>query len=85
VLFTYAHRGVVSFYPVAALNAAMLLSIPSEGRHYLIDVFAGVPVALFAIAAIRGARLSPAGIMRARPAETGWRAKHHSRRAGPSG
>jgi membrane-associated phospholipid phosphatase len=44
ILFTYTHRGSPSFLPVAALNALMLLSVPSEGGHYLVDVLGGVTV-----------------------------------------
>lgn len=68
VLFTYAHRGGAGFYPVAAVNAVMLMSIPSEGEHYLADVLAGVAVALVTIAVIRGMRPYRAGIMRPKPA-----------------
>ncbi|MBD0275441.1 MAG: phosphatase PAP2 family protein [Acetobacteraceae bacterium] len=57
LLFTYAHRGIPwSFPPVALLNGAMLLSIPSEGGHYLADMLAGAFVALASIAAARAAR-----------------------------
>ena len=54
VLCTYAHRQSRLFLPVGGLNAVMLLSIPSEGGHYLIDVVAGVSVAVVSIGAIRG-------------------------------
>jgi hypothetical protein len=36
-----------------ALNAAMLIAIPIEGSHYLVDVFAGAAVALAAYEAAR--------------------------------
>jgi membrane-associated phospholipid phosphatase len=49
VLFTYAHRGSPIFLPVAVLNALMLLSAPSEGGHYLVDVLGGVTVGGLAI------------------------------------
>jgi hypothetical protein len=49
ILFTYAHRGSRIFVPVAVFNALMLLSIPSEGGHYLVDVFGGVTVGGLAI------------------------------------
>jgi len=49
ILFTYAHRGTRIFLPVAAFNALMLLSIPSEGGHYLVDVLGGIAVGLLAI------------------------------------
>ena len=71
VLFTYAHRGRASFYPVAALNAVMLVSIPSEGGHYLIDALAGVAIALLTIVAIRGLQLHRVGTIRARLAQPG--------------
>jgi membrane-associated phospholipid phosphatase len=38
------------FAPIAALNAVMLASAVPSGNHYLIDVIAGVAVALLAIA-----------------------------------
>ena len=38
--------------PVLALNAAMLLSTPVEGTHYLIDILLGTIVALAAIATL---------------------------------
>lgn len=40
-------------WPVVALNAAMLLSTPVEGTHYLIDMILGAFVALTALALIR--------------------------------
>lgn len=49
VLFTLAYRGIRSaLIPAAILNGFMLLSIPFSGDHYLIDLFGGVVVALFA-------------------------------------
>ncbi|QCB42110.1 phosphatase PAP2 family protein [Sphingomonas sp. PAMC26645] len=44
-------------WPVLALNAAMLLSTPVEGTHYLIDILLGTIVALAAIATLH--RLMP--------------------------
>jgi hypothetical protein len=49
ILFTYAHRGSRVFVPVAVFNALMLLSVPSEGGHYLVDVLGGVTVGGLAI------------------------------------
>ena len=49
ILFTYAHRGSRAFVPVAVFNALMLLSVPSEGGHYLVDVLGGVTVGGLAI------------------------------------
>src|SRR5947208_2059801 len=36
-LFTYAHRRSPTFLPMAMFNGLMLLAIPSEGGHYLVD------------------------------------------------
>lgn len=38
-------------WPIAILNAAMLLATPIEGTHYLIDIVIGMLVAIFALAA----------------------------------
>jgi hypothetical protein len=63
ILLIYAHRGLRwSLPPVVAINGFMLLSIPSEGGHYLADIFAGGGVALVAIAITRNAwNARPAG------------------------
>ncbi len=60
VAYAFRYAGLVG-YVIAALNVAMLLSIPSIGGHYLIDVFAGGALALGAIAVQRLTRrpLSP--------------------------
>jgi hypothetical protein len=56
VVFVYVHRPPSrSFVPVAVLNALMLLAIPSEGHHYLIDMIAGGAVAAVTIAIFRSA------------------------------
>jgi PAP2 superfamily len=57
VLFTYAFRrtGLVG-YGIATLNLVMLLSIPPIGGHYLVDMLAGVALALGAIAVQRAPR-----------------------------
>jgi PAP2 superfamily protein len=52
ILFVYAarwNRGLL--LTVGALNGLLLLSVPSVGNHYLIDVIAGLLVAGVAIAA----------------------------------
>lgn len=49
-------------WPVIAVNAAMLLSTPVEGTHYLIDILLGTIVALAAIATLN--RLMPRSIVR---------------------
>ena len=53
ILFSYAHRGSRIFASVAAFNVLMLLSIPSEGGHYLVDVLGGIAVGLLAIVMTR--------------------------------
>lgn len=53
VLFTYAYRGSRLLLPVGAFNLVMLLSLPSEGGHYLLDVPGGVAVAIVALLATR--------------------------------
>jgi hypothetical protein len=71
VLCSYAHRQSRLFLPVAGLNSVMLLSIPSEGGHYLIDVVAGVIVAMLSIGAIRGLQTQRGRLARSRPIWTG--------------
>jgi hypothetical protein len=51
MLFTYAHRRAPTFLPMAGFNGLMLLSIPSEGGHYLVDIIGGVVVGGVAILA----------------------------------
>ena len=51
ILIVYAFRGCGRLFALAlALNGLMLLSLPSEGGHYVIDVIAGVAVAAVTIA-----------------------------------
>jgi membrane-associated phospholipid phosphatase len=55
IIFIYVHRPPShSFIPVAILNVLMLLSTPSEGHHYLIDLISGAVVAAICIAIVRG-------------------------------
>ncbi len=50
ILFVYAHRGLRWSLPmIGAANAVMLVSIPSEGGHYLTDMLGGAAVALGSI------------------------------------
>ena len=61
VLLTRIHRGSRLLWPMAALNAVMLLSVLSEGGHYLVDAIAGAAIAGIAIlATARLGRLRPA-------------------------
>ncbi len=56
LLFTYAYRGMGRIgWIVAGLNALMLLSIPSIGGHYLVDMIAGGAIAVLCILAFRAA------------------------------
>ncbi len=84
VIFTYVVRKVRwALVIIAPLNAVMLLSIPTVGGHYLIDVVAGIGVAVISIALSRAIQRWTAAvtgrqamaIIRARIAERGaWRA-----------
>jgi membrane-associated phospholipid phosphatase len=56
IVFVYVHRPPSrSFIPFLTLNALMLLSIPSEGHHYLVDMIAGGTLATLCILAFRTA------------------------------
>jgi hypothetical protein len=56
IVFIYTHRPPSrSFVPVAILNGLMLLGIPSEGHHYLIDVVSGAAIAALCIAVVKAA------------------------------
>jgi membrane-associated phospholipid phosphatase len=56
VLLVYAVRGTALLPALAALNAAMLVSTPVDGSHYLVDVLAGVALAGLLIAINRARR-----------------------------
>lgn len=69
ILFMYVFRGQRRLFPwIVALNSLMLLSTPSMGGHYLVDMLAGAVVAAIAIASVRyglagrstGTRVMPA-------------------------
>lgn len=54
LLFIYAYRGMGAVgWVVAGLNALMLLSIPSIGGHYLVDMIVGSMIAGLCILAFR--------------------------------
>ena len=56
IIFIYVHRPPSrSFIPVAILNGLMLLGIPSEGHHYLVDMISGTAVVALSIAIVRAA------------------------------
>jgi membrane-associated phospholipid phosphatase len=75
VLFVYAvrHRRA-PLVAAALLNAAMIVSVLTEGGHYLVDVISGAAVAIGAICATASleaalARQSPPAALSRRPAE----------------
>ena len=54
VIFAYSVRGIrFVAVPVYLLNALLILATPAEGSHYLVDVLAGVLVAVAAIQTVR--------------------------------
>jgi PAP2 superfamily protein len=56
ILIIYVYRGCGRLFTLAlVLNSVMLLSLPSEGGHYLIDLIAGGAVAAVTIAIINAA------------------------------
>ena len=56
MLFTAAHARLPSFWAVATPNTVLLLALPSQGGHYLVDVPLGIALGLFAIWLIRISR-----------------------------
>lgn len=57
ILLMYVHRAQPRVLPsVVLLNLLMLLSTPTFGGHYLVDMIAGAGVAVVAILAVRGAQ-----------------------------
>jgi len=60
-IFCYALRGTRLFWPASALGALTILSVPSVGVHYLVDIPGGIVVVSVAILlARRWAPESPA-------------------------
>ena len=56
ILIIYIYRGCGRLFALAlVLNGVMLLSLPSEGGHYLIDLIAGGAIAAVTIAIINAA------------------------------
>ena len=57
ILLTYPCRHCKPLFgAVRVINGLMLISIPTEGGHYLVDVIAGVLVAVLSIFAFRKMR-----------------------------
>jgi PAP2 superfamily len=71
IIFCYALRGTRLFRPALAVGAATLLTLPSVGGHYLVDIPGGAGVALIAIVVVR--RWLPDLPARLPPAERGRR------------
>ena len=67
-LFVHAHRGQWTFVPVAVFNALMLVSLPSEGGHYIVDVAGGLAVGGITLLALH---VVPTGRRVLAAAETG--------------
>lgn len=64
ILLVYSHRPPLkSFAAVLVLNIVMLVAVPVEGNHYLVDMIAGAPVAAVSIV---GARMLLAAFDRSR-------------------
>jgi len=52
ILFTWAVRPLKAlFWPMAIANGLMLAATPVEGNHYLVDVIAGIVIAVVSIVA----------------------------------
>jgi len=72
IAFTYGHRGLRSFWPVAGLNALMLLGTPIFGDHYVADMCAGAAIAACAILASRAIYGSTRDELRLGSATPAW-------------
>ncbi len=53
VLLAYAARGTFLSFLSLVLNALMLVSVPTEGGHYLTDAIAGIAIAVSSILLVR--------------------------------
>lgn len=63
ILFAYALRRVpVVAYVAAILNAVMIASTPTHGGHYLIDVVAGVLLAVTTIMLVKRLRIHDSSV-----------------------
>lgn len=61
VLLIHASRGLGGLQlPFVLLNLVMIASTPTEGGHYLVDVIAGVAMAVATIGALRRLQRAPA-------------------------
>lgn len=62
VALIWVCRGIAwLFWPTLLVSAGVLLSIPSEGGHYLVDMIAGASIAASVILLHRETRFSPIG------------------------
>ncbi len=55
ILLIYVYRNNKFFLSLGVINGLMLLSIPSEGGHYLIDMIMGGMVAALSIVIVKSA------------------------------
>lgn len=70
LLTTWAVRHTIIFWPMALINAVMIVSTLSYGGHHLADVFGGMAVTAFAIwvyRAVPDSYLSPAATSKELP------------------
>jgi membrane-associated phospholipid phosphatase len=60
IIIAYALRGFRwLFAPVAILNAVMIVSTLPEGGHHLVDVLAGIAIALIGLTLVRTLERAP--------------------------
>jgi hypothetical protein len=60
IIITYAVRGYRWLFPaVALLNAAMIVATLPEGGHHLVDVLAGIAIALVGLTVVRSLERHP--------------------------
>ena len=62
IMFCYALRGTRLFWPALVLGTITMLSLPTIGGHYLIDIPGGAAVALIAILVVRRWLPAPPGL-----------------------
>lgn len=61
IILIWVSRGIIwLFWPTLIINIGVLISIPSEGGHYLIDILAGALIAISAILLVARNSVRPA-------------------------
>jgi len=83
IVLVWVSRGIGwLFWPTLAVNTGVLMSIPSAGGHYLVDILAGTAVAIGAILLNRAAPVSALAVIpRAVPVPVALRSIRAQRRA----